>query len=69
MLRTAIRTKIAHAVFKGCTQYIRQSRDPQGLAAAYHNRGVAYMHMGEVDRAIADYDKVVEFSPSYAQQG
>ena len=28
-------------------------------------RGVAYMHMGEVDRAIADYDKVVEFSPSY----
>src|SRR5262245_12602406 len=50
---------------KGCTQYIRQNRDPQGLAAAYHNRGVAYMHMGEVDQALADYDKVIEFSPNY----
>ena len=50
---------------KGCTQYIRQSRDREGLAAAHHNRGVAYMHSGELDQAIADYNKVIEFSPNY----
>ena len=50
---------------RGCTQYIQMSRDPAGLAAAYHNRGVAHMHLGEIDQAIADYNKVIEFSPNY----
>jgi tetratricopeptide (TPR) repeat protein len=51
---------------RGCTAYIETSRDPNGLANAYHNRGVAHMQEGEVDRAIADYDKVVAILPHYA---
>ena len=51
---------------RGCTAYIESNRDPEGLANAYHNRAVARMQEGEVDRAIADYDKVVAIMPHYA---
>jgi len=51
---------------RGCTAYIESSRDPKGLANAYHNRAVARMQEGDVDRAIADYDKAVAVMPHYA---
>ena len=51
---------------RGCTAYIESNRDPEGLANAYHNRAVARMQEGDVDRAIADYDKVVAIMPHYA---
>jgi tetratricopeptide (TPR) repeat protein len=51
---------------RGCTAYIESNRNPEGLANAYHNRAVARMQEGEVDRAIADYDKVVAIMPHYA---
>ena len=51
---------------RGCTAYIENNRDSEGLANAYHNRAVARMQEGDVDRAIADYDKVVAIMPHYA---
>ena len=35
-------------------------------AAAYNNRGGAYLGKGEYDRAIADYDKAIALNPDYA---
>ena len=35
-------------------------------AAAYNNRGGAYLGKGEYDRAIADYDKTIALNPDYA---
>lgn len=32
---------------------------------AYYNRGVVFGEMGQFDRALADYDKVVALNPSY----
>jgi len=51
---------------RGCTLYIEQNQDPEGLAHAYHNRGVAHMQKGNLERAIADYNKVLELRPHYA---
>ena len=39
--------------------------DPE-LAEAYCNRGVAYEHTGEFERAIADHTKAIELQPHYA---
>jgi tetratricopeptide (TPR) repeat protein len=33
-------------------------------AVAYNNRGVAYIEKGELDKAIADYDKALELAPN-----
>ncbi|MFH1189116.1 MAG: tetratricopeptide repeat protein [Candidatus Omnitrophota bacterium] len=35
-------------------------------ARPYNNRGVAYEERGDIDRAIADYDRAIELSPNYA---
>jgi tetratricopeptide (TPR) repeat protein len=49
---------------KGCTALIeRDAKD----AMAYHNRGIAYQFKGDLDRAIADYNKAIELRPSYAR--
>ena len=53
---------------RGCTQVIergkRESRENR--ATAYTNRGLAYYDKGEVDRAIADFDKVIALDPNNA---
>ena len=41
------------------------ARDPED-AIAYHNRGVAYQSKGDLGRAIADYNRVIELKPTYA---
>jgi tetratricopeptide (TPR) repeat protein len=57
----------ANRRIKGCSQFIiEQSADKEGLAAAYINRGNAYQSKGEYDRAIADYNKVIELNPKRA---
>ena len=49
---------------KGCSALIeRDAKD----AMAYHNRGVAYQFKGDLDRAIADYNKAIELRPNYAR--
>jgi tetratricopeptide (TPR) repeat protein len=47
---------------QGCTDRVRQfPRD----AAAFFNRGSAYLRKGDLDRAIADHTRVIEIDPAY----
>ena len=49
---------------KACSAIIeRDAKD----AIAYYKRGVAYQFKGDVDRAIADYNKAIELRPGYAR--
>ena len=36
------------------------------MADAYYNRGFAYYKKGDFEKAISDYDKVIETSPDSA---
>jgi len=36
-------------------------------ADAYNNRGFAYIQKGELDQAIADFDKAIELDPELAE--
>lgn len=48
------------------TEVIRlASAHPGIMAEAYNNRGVAYDHKGDSDRAIEDYSKSIEFKPDF----
>jgi tetratricopeptide (TPR) repeat protein len=48
---------------KTCSEIILgEPRNP----IAYHNRGSALQLKGELDRAIADFDKAIELKPDYA---
>ena len=53
---------------RGCTQVIGRGEEEtrKNLTAAYTNRGVAYGKKGEVDRAIADFDKAIALDPKLA---
>jgi tetratricopeptide (TPR) repeat protein len=53
------------SVIASCTAIIE--RDPN-FAPAYFNRGVAYAHKGEHDKAIADYSKTIELDPKVTQR-
>jgi tetratricopeptide (TPR) repeat protein len=48
---------------KACSEIIRS--DPSD-AIAYHTRGKAHQLKGDLDRAIADYDKAIQLKPNYA---
>ena len=48
---------------KGCSALIE--RDPHDMIA-YHNRGLAYVVSGDVERAVADYNKAITLNPKYA---
>ena len=51
----------------GCTEIITKGRETKdNLAAAYNNRGYAYGHKGDYDRAIADFSKALELNPKDA---
>jgi tetratricopeptide (TPR) repeat protein len=51
----------------GCTADIDSGRyDAMNLAVAFKNRGLAYDHMGQFDRAIADYDEAIKRDPVMA---
>ena len=49
-----------------CTRAIESAElSQENLARAYNNRGLAYVADGEVERAIADFDKSLELHPGY----
>ena len=49
-----------------CTRAIESAElSQENLARAYNNRGLAYVAEGEVERAIADFDKSLELHPGY----
>jgi tetratricopeptide (TPR) repeat protein len=52
----------------GCTEIITKGHEIEqdDLALAYYNRGLAYNQKGDPDRAIADFNKVIELNPNFA---
>jgi tetratricopeptide (TPR) repeat protein len=47
---------------KACSAMIEHN--PKDIVA-YHNRGEAYGHKGDIDRAISDYTKAIVLDPNY----
>jgi len=39
----------------------------KAIAEAYNNRGVAWHHKGDYDKAISDYKRALELHPRYAE--
>jgi tetratricopeptide (TPR) repeat protein len=53
---------------EGCTAIIQSGTETgANLAAAYYNRGIAYRHKGQLDRAIEDYGQVIRLKPGDAE--
>ena len=49
----------------GCTAAISSGQlDPGNAARALNNRGNAYLAIGQIDRAIADYSNAIQIAPS-----
>ena len=52
---------IIDTVIDGCTAVIQSGREPpEKLATAFDNRGVAYRHKGEYERALQDYEQAID---------
>lgn len=52
----------------GCTALIQSGTETiENLSAAFYNRGNAYRHKDELDRAIQDYDRALELNPANAK--
>lgn len=51
-----------------CTAIIQSGGETgANLAAAFYNRGIAYRHKGQNDRAIQDYDRAIRLNPDDAE--
>jgi len=58
----------AKQIISGCTMLIDSGRgNNKGLSEATYNRGNAYASIGELDRAIADYDQAIQLNPAMAR--
>ena len=52
---------------RGCTEIIQQGRmNAHGLATIYFNRGLARQANGDLDQAIADFDRAITLNPKHA---
>lgn len=50
-----------------CTMLIvSEGWSSEALAPTYNNRGVAWKAQGNLDRALADFDRAIQLSPNYA---
>ena len=55
------------AKLTACTRVIESGRwQDTNLARAYGNRGIAKQAKGDLDGAIADYDRAIELDPKFA---
>jgi tetratricopeptide (TPR) repeat protein len=58
----------ADSVITGCTALIDSGAEtPKTLAIVYSNRGNAFIHKGEYDHAIRDYEQSIKNEPEYAK--
>ena len=55
---------VAHSNESNYDRAIATTTRPK-YAETYINRGLAFLHKGEHDLAIADYDKAIELNPKY----
>jgi len=54
------------AQIAACTRQIGSGRrHGHDLAIEHYNRGIAWKAKGDLDRAIADYDRVLRLDPKY----
>ena len=51
---------------RGCTRVLKAGPEEKHLGRIFDNRGVAYFRKGEYDRAIADYDRAIQYGYSNA---
>jgi tetratricopeptide (TPR) repeat protein len=59
--------KVAKAKIAACTRLINSKRYKGGsLSSVYQNRAEGYRGLGELDRAIPDYDRAIEINPKNA---
>ena len=58
------RTQVTH--YTTCLKE-GQLGSPEAVAFAYNNRGVAHMHLGEIDPALADFTAAIQFDPTWGQ--
>ena len=47
-------------------QYTQQIQNNPNDAEAYYNRGLAYRHLNQYERAITDYTKAIQLNPNLA---
>jgi lipoprotein NlpI len=51
-----------------CSRLIASGRfSARNLGTLYFNRGIAYKHKGQYDRAIQDYDQAIRLNPRQAE--
>jgi tetratricopeptide (TPR) repeat protein len=51
---------------RGCTEFIRQTRDARQVANAYYNLGNAYRAKNDFEHALASYSKAIVINPRHA---
>lgn len=60
----------AETVIRGCTalilEFIRDGYHAS-LARIFNNRGVAFALLGDIDRAVLDFDQAIRLKPDYAE--
>src|ERR1700728_2041475 len=51
----------------GCTDALKSGKFAgDGTMAALFDRGIAYQNKGDLDKALADYNQVIELDPKFA---
>ena len=48
-------------------QYTQQIQNNPNNAVSYLNRGLAYRHLNQYERAITDYTKAIQLNPNFAE--
>ncbi len=63
-----VQDKDPDLTIRGCTSVIERGKQEsrEWRAKAYNNRGAAYYKKGELDRAIANFDKAIALNPKFA---
>ncbi|MEE9410139.1 MAG: tetratricopeptide repeat protein [Candidatus Heimdallarchaeota archaeon] len=58
----------AHLYAQECYSLSREIKDPSHLAYSYYSLGWAFMHMGDIDKAIENYEKSLEIREKIENQ-